>query len=356
MISDDRSSNVPTYIGIDGGGSTTRIFMQRGDAAPEYFEFPVSLKVGDGDFATSAQRLKEVLSAECSVLRTGGDSAISIAIGLSGMSRAENQDALKAAIRAIPELAAAKLHIESDATLTLKAAIPNGEPGILLIAGTGSVVYYQTEASSRDHAWPHAGGHLGRLGGWGPMLSDEGSGYRIGLRALRRYIGVLDGVYPRASAHAASAHAAGAHAALSAAIAQRLLPEEREDRQAITRRAASDPAFVASFARDVFDAASSPTMPALEGARGAWGQAWSRPLDLIHEELVDLFVIILSVIRSNALSGQKPYKLYLSGSIAKHPITQEAIRMSFEESDLTLVLVDDRAPCAKALEIARWMT
>ncbi len=331
---DDRSSNVSTYIGIDGGGSTTRILVQRDDESPLYFEYPISLKVRNGDFASSAEQLRTLLAGVPSERGRLSD-GLSIAIGLSGMSRAEDQDMLKAAIRALPELAAAPsvhawLHIESDATLTLKAAIPNGErgrePGILLIAGTGSVVYYQT-----------AGGHVGRIGGWGPMLSDEGSGYRIGLRALRRYIRVLDGVYPRASAHAG----------LSAAIAQRLSPEEREDRLAIARRAASDPAFVASIARDVFDAA-----PELPGAR-----------DLIHEELVDLFVIVLSVIRSNALSvgalsvgalsGPKPYKLYLSGSIAKHPITQEAIRMSFEESDLTLVLVDDLAPCAKALEIAK---
>jgi N-acetylglucosamine kinase-like BadF-type ATPase len=348
---------VTTYIGIDGGGSTTRMMVRHGDdrsspgddrsspgddrsspngAAPEYYEIPVSLKVRDGDYASSAARLKEVLRsppAPTLGMISGTEitasaqrrrvprhdlkhSALSIAIGLSGMSRAEDQASLAAAIHAIPAMRDARLHIESDATLTLKAAIPNGEPGILLIAGTGSVIYYRT-----------ADGDVRRIGGWGPILSDEGSGYRIGLRALRRYMGVLDGVYPGAALSSA----------IAARLAATLSPQERDDRSAIARLVLRDPAFVASLARDVFEAAET-----LPGVR-----------DLIHEEMVDLFTSLSSIVFSGVMGSSRPYTLYLSGSIAKHPITQEAIRMSFEESDLALVLVDDLAPCAKALEIAR---
>ncbi|MDP4199524.1 MAG: BadF/BadG/BcrA/BcrD ATPase family protein [Bacteroidota bacterium] len=306
-------SSGSTFIGIEAGGSRTRMLVQQGDESPQYYERPVSIKVRDGNAAASASNLQKILSELPGL--DGSATRLTVAIGLSGMSRTEDQASLKAALVALPFFHHAKLHLEGDATLTLKAAIPEEEEGILLIIGTGSVIYYRTDD-----------GQVRRIGGWGPLLSDDGSGYRIGLRALRRYIGVLDGIYPRA--------------ALSNAIAMRLGPEERDDRTAITRRAASDPEFVASIASDAFQTAAT-----LEGVR-----------DFIYEELVDLFTMLSSIVFSNVLRGPKPYTLYLSGSIAKHPITQDAIRMSFEETDLSLVLVDDLAPCAKALEIARSLT
>ena len=54
-------------------------------------------------------------------------------------------------------------------------------PAIITIAGTGSITYIcSTE------------GHL-RVGGWGPLLGDEGSGYDLGLRALKLACRMYDG-------------------------------------------------------------------------------------------------------------------------------------------------------------------
>ena len=60
-----------------------------------------------------------------------------------------------------------------DVEIALDAAFP-AEPGILLLAGTGSNV------AGRSHD-----GLLLGAGGYGPVLSDQGSGHRIGLQALR---------------------------------------------------------------------------------------------------------------------------------------------------------------------------
>src|ERR1039458_990235 len=56
------------FIGIDGGGTTTRLFVQHDDEAPEYFERQVCLKLRDGNFAASAEKLREVISAQCLAL------------------------------------------------------------------------------------------------------------------------------------------------------------------------------------------------------------------------------------------------------------------------------------------------
>ena len=54
------------------------------------------------------------------------------------------------------------------------AAATGAEPGIMIISGGGSVVY------GRD-----ATGNSLRVGGWGHLLGDEGSGYWIGLEAIK---------------------------------------------------------------------------------------------------------------------------------------------------------------------------
>jgi N-acetylglucosamine kinase-like BadF-type ATPase len=57
----------------------------------------------------------------------------------------------------------------------------DGEDGAVVALGTGSIGYGQVEG--RRHA----------VGGWGPLVSDEASGYAIGLSALRRAIWAADG-------------------------------------------------------------------------------------------------------------------------------------------------------------------
>jgi len=65
------------------------------------------------------------------------------------------------------------LILVGDVEIALDAAFFGGA-GVLVMAGTGSNV-----------AGRSAGGKLATAGGWGPALSDQGSGARIGYQALR---------------------------------------------------------------------------------------------------------------------------------------------------------------------------
>lgn len=60
-------------------------------------------------------------------------------------------------------------------------------PRVLVLSGTGSICYGQTPE-----------GQTAKLGGWGHLLGDKGSGYEIGLRALKAvvYYHDRDGVWP----------------------------------------------------------------------------------------------------------------------------------------------------------------
>ena len=70
-------------------------------------------------------------------------------------------------------------------------------PGLLLIGGTGSIAWGRT-----------ADGRTARTGGWGQRLGDEGSGFALGLGALRAAVCAHDGRGPMTSLlEAALAHA-----------------------------------------------------------------------------------------------------------------------------------------------------
>jgi N-acetylglucosamine kinase-like BadF-type ATPase len=77
--------------------------------------------------------------------------------------------------------------VVNDSELVLAAGTPEGW-GVALISGTGSVCLGRTRE-----------GRTLRVGGWGPLLGDEGSGYQVALRALRVATQTADG---RASATA----------------------------------------------------------------------------------------------------------------------------------------------------------
>src|SRR2546421_7029181 len=98
-------------FGIDGGGTRTRIAMDR-DGEISYHERPVSLKVFRGDYLTSARELQSIVRE-----LTSGDAIHAIAIGLSGMSQEADQRAYEEAIRSLPKFSGTQIHIEGDASL-----------------------------------------------------------------------------------------------------------------------------------------------------------------------------------------------------------------------------------------------
>jgi N-acetylglucosamine kinase-like BadF-type ATPase len=75
---------------------------------------------------------------------------------------------------------AGSLELCGDEEIALDAAFRGG-PGILVIAGTGS------NAIGRA-----PDGRIHSAGGWGPILGDEGSGYWIGLEAVRAALHAQD--------------------------------------------------------------------------------------------------------------------------------------------------------------------
>jgi N-acetylglucosamine kinase-like BadF-type ATPase len=99
--------------------------------------------------------------------------------GLSGVDSAEDEAQIS---RWLTEQAVApRFMVVNDSELVLAGGTPAGW-GVALISGTGSVCLGRS-----------ADGRTARVGGWGPLLGDEGSGYHIARLALMRAAQAADG-------------------------------------------------------------------------------------------------------------------------------------------------------------------
>jgi len=101
-----------------------------------------------------------------------------ICLGIAGVDRPEDARVMRDIMRRIGYKA--KCLVVNDALVALEAGAPE-QPGVVIIAGTGSIAYGRNE---RNQA--------ARAGGWGYVLGDEGSGYWIGRAALRAVLRAAD--------------------------------------------------------------------------------------------------------------------------------------------------------------------
>lgn len=104
--------------------------------------------------------------------------------GLAGLDTAYDRRIIEELVHealASTQVQADRIVVENDGVAALLGA-SGGDPGILIIAGTGSIVY-----------GINAKGDSARAGGWGHRVGDEGSGYWIGRQAIRTTLRGYDG-------------------------------------------------------------------------------------------------------------------------------------------------------------------
>ena len=171
-------------IGVDGGGTSTvaRLADLQGNVLSVATAGPSNLQTYGPE--QCAQTLHDAISEVCSSAHVGLSDIAVVVYGTAGAGRKADQERLFSAIQQVWKPLPQKpsgLHIVGDADIALEAAF-GGEPGIIIIAGTGSIIY------GRD-----VDGTIKRAGGWGPILGDPGSGTALGLSALRIAMKTFDG-------------------------------------------------------------------------------------------------------------------------------------------------------------------
>ena len=179
------------YLGIDGGGTRTTAWLanESGKILARVEGGPSNpLKVGS---RAAERELLRVTRTALNRAKLNSDRAHSrqtcvldgVCAGIAGVDRAAVHRPLLAWMRR--HIPARHYLLTSDAAVALAAAVGDA-PGIIVIAGTGSIAF------ARDHR-----GRLLRAGGWGIPFDDLGSGYDIGRHAVAACLQSFDGRGPK---------------------------------------------------------------------------------------------------------------------------------------------------------------
>lgn len=172
---------MPLFLGVDGGQSSTVALIS--DENGRVLGFgkggPCNhASAGEGR-AKFASAMTECLGAAC--VRAGVDARDVIfeaaCLGFSG-GVADKLEFTHEIVRAD------RLKVTIDAEIALTAAT-GGNPGIVVIAGTGSIAFGKNQP-----------GQTIRVGGWGYIFGDEGGAFDIVRQALRASLAMEEGWGP----------------------------------------------------------------------------------------------------------------------------------------------------------------
>jgi glucosamine kinase len=176
---------VPYYLGIDGGGSKTTCavgnttsLLATASAGPSNI-----VRVGE---ARARESLHQVVRQACAAAGIAPGQVERTCIGASGGGREQTARLVRKILMEIlageasEEIAPGKINVVGDTQIALEAAFGSA-PGVIVIAGTGSIAYGRDEQ-----------GRTVRAGGWGFAISDEGSAHWIGRAALAAALRAVD--------------------------------------------------------------------------------------------------------------------------------------------------------------------
>jgi glucosamine kinase len=161
-------------LGIDGGGTRTRASIVDGERVLAFAENGSIKRLRVGVDAAE-ENLRALLKDVFAQAGLRGVKAASAGVASASMP------GVREWITAVfDDFGVERSEVVGDEVIALDGAFKGG-PGILQIAGTGSNCIGRAPDGGRESA-----------GGWSSRLGDEGSGYWIGLHAVRRALNALD--------------------------------------------------------------------------------------------------------------------------------------------------------------------
>lgn len=171
----DRPTAAPLFLGIEGGGTRTIVLMADGAGKLLHrMEFgPANIRlVSDIELERHFRTIANAFAKPSAV-----------GVGMAGVRGAEDcQRILAIAAKIWRNVPCSAAHDLETALLAAEQST-SCEPmtRIIVLSGTGSCCYGRTTT-----------GKTAKVGGWGHLLGDKGSGYEIGLRALKAVIYYYD--------------------------------------------------------------------------------------------------------------------------------------------------------------------
>ncbi|HUG53720.1 MAG TPA: BadF/BadG/BcrA/BcrD ATPase family protein [Vicinamibacteria bacterium] len=188
-------TSIPLLLAVDGGGTSTQALVTDLDGQVLARGLGPSSNLHNVGFERACAAIATAVGGALAQVRaphshgagpapTGGpgwgEAGVAAAcLGLSGVDSAQDEAQVSRWVE--QQGLAGRFVVVNDSELILAGGTPAGW-GVALISGTGSVCL------GRDPS-----GRTARVGGWGPLLGDEGSGYHIAGLALERATQAADG-------------------------------------------------------------------------------------------------------------------------------------------------------------------
>ncbi len=164
------------FLAIDAGGTKTD-FVLVNETETLARHRTGTIKRLRADAETALRNLEDGLASLTEASGVSMSDVSRTCVGTAGETVPLVADFLRSSIN---ERVAGELLLLGDVEIALDAAFQGGA-GVLVLAGTGSNVAGRTPSGVRS-----------TTGGWGPMLSDQGSGHAVGTRALRSIFLAID--------------------------------------------------------------------------------------------------------------------------------------------------------------------
>ena len=169
-------------LGVDGGASHTACWVAdesgrvrgRGEAGP--------CNLGSVGPAVAEASLAAAVRMATGQAGVQPREVAASCFGMAGFDRPADRAALEAMARRLGFTG--PLRLENDAVVAWAGGC-RARPGVVVLAGTGSIAYGRT-----------GDGRSARAGGWGPLFGDEGSGFTLGRRAVAAALRAADGRGP----------------------------------------------------------------------------------------------------------------------------------------------------------------
>jgi glucosamine kinase len=167
---------MPFFLGLDAGGTKTTALL--GDDTRV-----LARSIGGSikPLRVSQEQAQENITALLAeVARTSGIDLKQITascVGTAGLRLPQTDGWMR---QILSSCVSGAIEVRGDEEIALDAGFPGGA-GVLVIGGTGSNTLGRTSTGERF-----------TVGGWGPALGDQGSGYWIGHQALRAAVRAKD--------------------------------------------------------------------------------------------------------------------------------------------------------------------
>jgi len=165
--------NAGYIIAVDSGATKSEVLLypynESGKEKIRLYKFPfINLNLLGYD--ESLKRLKKIVKDVSGVV--GKNKIAAVAAGISGARYEKDRKRLASALSKATGIK--KVFMLPDTEIALEAAFAKNVKNCgILIAGTGSILYYRA-----------GDGKINRIGGWGRHIGDEGSGHWIAREAL----------------------------------------------------------------------------------------------------------------------------------------------------------------------------